>query len=107
MAKRRVADEVQKAVAQTARSTAERAARAGVEALRGGTLSEQEWSRQAKRLTEFVKLLISMGFRAACRYKVREDGIQGRPGKSGLREPTICFRTDRYRSRGGWLYTHG
>jgi hypothetical protein len=57
MAKRRVAEESQKAIGQTARSTTERAARAGVEALRGGRLSDQEWARQSKRLAEFVKLL--------------------------------------------------
>jgi hypothetical protein len=57
MTERRVAEEPQKAMGQTARSTTERAARAGLEALRGGPLSEQEWARQSKRLAEFVKLL--------------------------------------------------
>jgi hypothetical protein len=57
MAKRRVAGEVQKMIGQTVPSPTERAARAGVEALRGGPLSDQEWARQSKRLTEFVKLL--------------------------------------------------
>jgi hypothetical protein len=57
MAKRRVAKEPQKAIVKTAPSATERAARAGVEALRGGPLSDQEWARQSKRLTEFVKLL--------------------------------------------------
>jgi hypothetical protein len=57
MAKQRAATETQKVIGQTARSTAERAARAGVEALCGGPLSDREWARQSKRLTEFVKLL--------------------------------------------------
>jgi hypothetical protein len=57
MAKRRVAEEPQKTTGQIVPSTTERAARAGVEALRGGPLSDYEWSRQSKRLTEFVKLL--------------------------------------------------
>jgi hypothetical protein len=57
MTKRRVAEDPQKAIGQTVPSPTERAARAVVEALRGGPLSDQEWSRQSKRLTEFVKLL--------------------------------------------------
>lgn len=57
MAKRRVAEEPQKAIGQTAPSSTERAARESVEALRSQPLSDQEWSRQSKRLTEFVKLL--------------------------------------------------
>jgi hypothetical protein len=57
MAKRRVAKEPQKAIGQTVPSTTERAARAVVEALHGRPLSDPEWNRQSKRLTEFVKLL--------------------------------------------------
>jgi hypothetical protein len=57
MAKRRVAEKPQKAIGQTVPSASERAARAGVEALRGSPLSDQEWTRQSKRLVEFVKLL--------------------------------------------------
>jgi hypothetical protein len=57
MAKRRVAEEPQKATGQIVPSTTQRAARAGVEALRGGPLSDQEWARQSKRLAEFAKLL--------------------------------------------------
>jgi hypothetical protein len=55
MAKRRVATERRKAIGMVPSS--ERAARAGVEALLRRPLSDQEWSRQSKRLTEFVKLL--------------------------------------------------
>jgi hypothetical protein len=57
MAKRRVAKEPQKAIVKTAPSATERAARESVEALRSQPLSDHEWSRQSKRLTEFVKLL--------------------------------------------------
>jgi hypothetical protein len=56
MAKRRVAKERQKAIGMVP-SASERAARAGVDALRSQPLSDHEWSRQSKRLTEFVKLL--------------------------------------------------
>lgn len=38
-------------------SAAEQAARESLEALRGSPLSDQEWDRHAKRLTEFVKFL--------------------------------------------------
>ena len=57
MAKRRVAEEPQKAIGQTAPFTTERAARESVEALRSEPLSDQEWARQSKRLAEFVNLL--------------------------------------------------
>jgi hypothetical protein len=57
MAKRRVAKEPQKAIGKTVPSATERGARESVEALRSYPLSDQEWSRQSKRLTEFVKLL--------------------------------------------------
>ncbi len=38
-------------------SAAERSARESVEAFRSYPLSDHEWNRQSKRLTEFVKLL--------------------------------------------------
>jgi negative regulator of replication initiation len=57
MAKRRVAKEPRKAMGKTVPSATERAARDNVEALRSYPLSDQEWNRQSKRLTEFVKLL--------------------------------------------------
>jgi hypothetical protein len=57
MAKRTVAKEPQKAIVKTAPSATERAASESVEALRSQPLSDHEWSRQSKRLTEFVKLL--------------------------------------------------
>ena len=57
MAKRRIAEEPQKAIGKTVPSATERAARESVEALRSQPLSDREWSRQSKRLTEFVKLL--------------------------------------------------
>ncbi len=57
MAKRRVAKEPQKAVGKTVPSAIERAARESAEALRSYPLSDREWDRQSKRLTEFVKFL--------------------------------------------------
>ncbi len=57
MAKRAVAEEPRKAIGKTAQSCAERAAREGLEALRGRPSSDPEWDRHSKRLTEFVKLL--------------------------------------------------
>jgi hypothetical protein len=56
MAKRTVAKERRRAIGKTPSPT-ERAAREGLEALRGRPLSDQEWYRHSKRLTEFVKLL--------------------------------------------------
>jgi hypothetical protein len=57
MAKRAIPEERRNAIEKTAPSATERAARAGVEALRSRPLSDQEWIRQSKRLTEFVNLL--------------------------------------------------
>jgi hypothetical protein len=56
MAKRAVSKERRRSIGKVSSAT-ERAARAGVEALRGRPLGDQEWNRQSKRLTEFVKLL--------------------------------------------------
>lgn len=61
MAKRRVAEEPQKAIVKTAPSATERAARESVDALRSQPLSDQEWARQSKRLAEFAKLLVRWG----------------------------------------------
>jgi hypothetical protein len=57
MAKRAVAEKGQKAVGKTALCATEEAAREDLETLHGCPLSEQEWHRQSKRLTEFAKLL--------------------------------------------------
>ncbi len=57
MAKRRLAKKAQQAIGKTVPSAIERAARESVEALRSYPLSDREWDRQSKRLTEFVKLL--------------------------------------------------
>ena len=56
MAKQAIPQEHRKPIGKTP-SPAERAAREGVEALHGRPLSDPEWGRHSKRLTEFVKLL--------------------------------------------------
>jgi len=57
MAKRPVAEEPQKGIGKTAQSCSERTARDGMEALCAHPLSDSEWVRHSKRLTEFVRLL--------------------------------------------------
>jgi hypothetical protein len=56
MAKQTIPEERQTPTGKTP-SAAERSARDGVEALRGQPLSDPEWARLSKRLTEFVMLL--------------------------------------------------
>jgi hypothetical protein len=57
MAKRAVADEPRKSIGKTRLSATERAARESLEALGGRPLSDPEWDRYSRRLTEFVKLI--------------------------------------------------
>ena len=56
MAKQAILEEGRKPTGKTP-SFAERAARDGMEALRGRPSSDSEWALHSKRLTEFVKLL--------------------------------------------------
>jgi hypothetical protein len=75
MAKRRVAKEPQEAIRKTVPSVTERAARQSMEALRSQPLSDHDWSRQSKRLIEFVKLLARWDFeqRAAAKCAKMES----------------------------------
>jgi hypothetical protein len=57
VANRGVNEERWKAIGKTAPSASEQAAREAMEALHARPLSDQEWDRHAKRLTEFVKFL--------------------------------------------------